>query len=120
MKREWNIRTVYLYLVCFVTLMMVIFGTVDLIRSVVTFLYPPPTYTPGPLDLKLRVQDDPSLTTELLKEQARFDEERQRQQQRYDQARRLAQAFSLLLVALPIYVYHWRRIQQECDPPVRT
>lgn len=117
MKREWNIRTVYLYLVSFVTLMMIIFGTVDLIRSVVTIAYPPPIYTPGPLDVKYRVKNDPTITPEVAEEQARLEEARARQQQHYEQARRLAWAASLLVVAVPLYLYHWRRIQRELDAP---
>lgn len=117
MKREWNIRTVYLYLVSFVTLMMIIFGTVDLIRAAVAIAYPPPVYTPGPLEIKYRSSNDSTITPEMAAEQARLEEERERQRQRYDQARRLASAVSLLAVALPLYLYHWRQIQRELDPP---
>ena len=36
-----NIRTVYLYAVCFITLMMVIGGVIATVDAVATFYYPP-------------------------------------------------------------------------------
>ncbi|KKM08772.1 hypothetical protein SY88_21920 [Clostridiales bacterium PH28_bin88] len=116
MKREWNIRTIYLYLVSFVTLMMIIFGTVQLIQSAVAFVYPPPAYYPGPADIKMRMANE-KLEPEVIEEQVRFEQERQEQQIKYDRARRVAESFSLLLVALPIYLYHWRRIQRDAGTP---
>lgn len=119
MKREWNLRNIYLYLVSFVTLMMIIAGTVQLIRATVHLLYPPPPYYAGPVEIKMRM-GDPDVSPELIEEQARLERERQEQHLRHEQARRLAESLALLAVALPTYIYHWRKIQQEAhvdQPP---
>lgn len=116
MKREWNVRTVYLYLVCFVTLMMIAFGTVQLIRTAVAFLYPEPTYYPGPAEIKMRLRSE-NVPPELIEEQVRFEQERQEQQTEYQRARRLAESLALVLVGLFIYLYHWRWIQREVGGP---
>ena len=126
-KRDWSIRTVYLYLVSFVTLIMIILGTVNVIRAAVTFFYPQPNWY-GPLDARLRYLNElnqykdmnPKITEKItettIEEQLQFEQQRQEKQQRYDRARQLAQALSLLLVATPIYLYHWRQIQREAVP----
>lgn len=112
MKKEWNIRLVYLYLVSFVSLMMLVIGTVQLIQAAVEFAYPPPVYYPGPLEVKERAANQ-NLPADVLEEQARLERERQERQAEYQRARQLAGALSLLVVALPLYRYHWRRIQAE-------
>ena len=114
--RDWSIRTIYLYLVSFVTLMMIIWGTVQFINVVVAFVYPPPMYSPTPAELKMRAENQ-NVPMEVVQEQARVEEQRQLQQVRYDRARRAAQTLALLGVALPVYLYHWRKIQHDTQKP---
>ena len=42
MQERWNIRSIYLYLVCLVTLIMLIFGTAGLVRNVAELIYRQP------------------------------------------------------------------------------
>ena len=78
-----------------------------------SFFFPPPDYYPGPLETKLRyAQEEKDIPPEVIEEQ-----DRREKQQRYDRARQMVQAVSLLLVATPIYLYHWRQIQLEAVPP---
>ena len=112
-----TLRNVYLYLVCLITLVVAIFAAVSLVRSVVALAYPDPVaygyygyYPPdaGP-DGKGGSIDEA---------------ERERQEQlAEDAARRQAlldvvSAGTTLLIAAPVYVYHWRRVQSEL--PART
>lgn len=108
MIREWNLRLVYLYLVCFTTLMMQIVGTVLLIQTLAEVAYPPPVYSP--FYPKEYMQ---GLTAEELEKQRQLEEDRQKQRARFERARKLAGSLSLLVVAYPIYIYHWRRIRRE-------
>jgi len=112
MRRDWNIRTVYLYLVSFVTLIMMIVGTVQTVDAIVTLVYPPPLYYPIPEAPKIPTPDQ-NVPVELLQERARIEQQRQEQQVRYERVRLLAGALALLAVALPIYLYHWRKVQEE-------
>lgn len=111
MKHGWNIRTIYLYLVSFVALLMIIIGSVQVIQNAVDFVYYPAKYYSGP-----EVGAPPggqTVALEVIAEQKRADQERWEQQMRYDRAQRFAKSLALLLVALPIYFYHWRRIQKD-------
>ena len=112
MRRDWNIRTIYLYLVCFVTLIMMIIGTVQTVDAIVTLAYPPPLYYPTPEELKMQAPNQ-NVPVEVLQERARIEQQRQEQQVRYERVRFLAGALALLVVALPIYMYHWRKVQEE-------
>jgi hypothetical protein len=40
----WSLRNLYLYLVCLITLVIVIFASVNLVRAVVELAYPDPGY----------------------------------------------------------------------------
>ncbi|GAC1440200.1 MAG: hypothetical protein NVSMB55_03970 [Mycobacteriales bacterium] len=101
-----NLRSVYLYLVCLVTLIIAIFSTVSLVRNVVQLLYPDPGYggyavpaiegkgTPGAPDLTRQRQEA-------------------QDSQRHQTVIGLVDAGTALLVAGPLYLYHWRRVQLE-------
>jgi hypothetical protein len=101
---RFSVRNLYLYLVCLVTLVISIFATVNVVRSAVELLYPDPGYygfeAPG---------KESGLSAE---------EQRQRVQAARDSQRRqavlgLVGSGTLLLIAGPVYVYHWRRVQHE-------
>lgn len=119
--RQWNIRQVYLYLVCFATLMMLIIGSVQLIMGVVDLIYPDPNMEPGYLDTKMRVSEmqrnDPGITREDIEKQIQEERERQKVSQKYYQVKRFINSLALVVVSLPVYLYHWRKIQRGGDIP---
>jgi hypothetical protein len=99
-----SLRSMYLYLVCVATLVMSIVAAVNLVRGAVELFYPDPGYygfeAPG---------KEPGLSAE---------EQRRREQAARDSQRRqavlgLVGSGTLLLIAGPVYVYHWRRVQTE-------
>ncbi|MCL6557379.1 MAG: hypothetical protein K6U74_01010 [Firmicutes bacterium] len=121
MAQEWDVRRVYLYLVCLVTLMMVIMGTVMTIRGVVDFIYPyERTYTPKPYyEAKTRLQREPGISDEQYRQQLKEMEQQIAQERRANEinekrnrVRNLINNFALIAVALPIFTYHWRKIRQ--------
>lgn len=119
--RQWNIRQVYLYLVCFATLMMLIIGLVQLIMGVVDLIYPDPNIAPRYLDTKMRVSEmqrnNPSITQEDLEKQIQEENERQVVSQKYYQVKRFINSLALVVVSLPVYLYHWRKIQRGGELP---
>lgn len=98
---RWGVRSLYLYLVCLVTLVMAIFAAVQMVRSGVELLYPAPGYYDvGPGD-RLDAAEE-----RRRREAARASERRQA-------ILGLVGSGATLAIAGPVYVYHWRRVQQE-------
>lgn len=103
---RWSLRNIYLYIVCLITLIMVIIGTVGVVRSGVELLYPEPTMIePLPKDESGR----PAMTEEEWQRQQEIG----KQQSRRWGIINLVGNAALVLIAGPIYVYHWRKIEEE-------
>lgn len=108
-----TLRNGYLYLVCLITLVVGLFAAVSLVRSAVALIDPGPGqydyygYYPYPVEpgMEGSAEIDP--------------EERARQEQfvveaaRRDALQELVGSATTLLIAVPVYVYHWRRVQRE-------
>jgi len=109
MSSGWTIRNIYLYLVCLITLVILIFSVVDVVKNVVELLYPEPNQVMMPVP--------PLSTKDTLDEvQLERDQKQQQELQRQWNLRRtvvnLVRSGALLLVAGPLYIYHWRRIER--------
>jgi len=107
----WNVRNVYLYLVCFTTLVMVIAGSVRVVMTVVDMAYPqiyygPTAITPPPDRSTGRTATADSESQQELARQ-RFEA-----QTRRSNVVGLLDGLALIGVALPVYLYHWRKIQR--------
>ena len=103
-----NLRSAYLYLICLVTLVMVIFSAVSAVRNIVQLAYPDPGYfgyEPAFAPDGKRSRLDPA------------EEERRKQAARDSQQHQavlgLVGSGTMLLIAGPAYLYHWRRVQSE-------
>ena len=98
----WNLRNLYLYLVCLITLVISIFAAVQVVRSAVELAYPDPGYYAAP-----------------AKESGVSDEEFARQRKSGEDSQRrnavlgLVGSATTLLITVPLYRYHWRRIERE-------
>ncbi|MGY1667129.1 hypothetical protein [Geodermatophilus sp. SYSU D00696] len=100
MTERLTLRNVYLYLVCLVTLVISIFAAVQLVQGVVGIAYPDPG---------VGFVGDPMLDDE---QERRLAEQSLDSQRRYEVIG-VVGAATTLLIALPLYVYHWRRVQAE-------
>lgn len=111
---RWSLRNIYLYLVCLITLIMVIVGAVGVIRSGVELLYPEPRMTEPypPKD----ASGKPTMTEEEWQRQQEIGE----QQSRRWGIINLVGNVALVLIAGPVYAYHWRKIEEEKAEPVET
>ncbi len=110
---RWDIRQVYLYLVCFATLMMLIVGSVQLINGLVQVIYPDPymgSKVPLYYDIK---QQNSSISQEEMHRQIEEDRKHQELSMRRSQVINLVNSTTLILVSLPIYIYHWRKVQRK-------
>ncbi|MCL4441488.1 MAG: hypothetical protein M1609_13125 [Firmicutes bacterium] len=116
MAGNWDIRRVYLYLVSFTTLMMMVFGTVMFFQGVVNLVYPNPQNSyetkfsrPVPAE---KGGGGLQLTDAEIKQQAKQEQA----QARYYQIKQMIDSLMLLIVALPVYLYHWKKIQRSDRP----
>lgn len=112
-KDRWSLRNIYLYLVCLITLIMVIFSVVNLVRSTVELVYPDPGYY-------YDVPIEKGGTSEMTQEQIDKQNEIQRQQSQRQAILSLVGSVAMLAVAGPLYVYHWRKIEGEHTEPTTT
>jgi hypothetical protein len=103
-----TLRNVYLYLVCLITLVVSLFAAVSLVRSTVGLFYPDPGYY-GYYPYEARDGSGEALSDEEIERQ----EELARDSQRRQEVLSMVGSATTLLIAGPLYVYHWRRVQSE-------
>ena len=103
---RFTLRNLYLYVVCLVTLLIAIFAAVNLVRSTVELVYPDPFR----FDLPVAPGEEIDPAERERQEQAIEDS------QRRDAVLGLVGSGTFLLIAVPTYAYHWRRIQYERPP----
>ena len=111
-QERLTLRNVYLYLVWLVALVISVFAAVNLVRSTVALMYPDPGY-PGYYGPEVP-GEGPGLSEEdrLRQEQLARNSER-----RYT-VLELEGSGTTLLIAGPLYIYHWRRVQSEMESRV--
>ncbi|MCK4261174.1 MAG: hypothetical protein KAX49_19525 [Halanaerobiales bacterium] len=113
---SFKIREFYYYAVCFVTLIMCIFAITGLVNTIADMFFPYPPYTPSKIELlknpKVLESDisDNQKIQQWVEEEQQMIKERETQQKRHQIARDFSRSISFLLVAFPIYLYHWRRV----------
>lgn len=120
---RWSVKAAYYYLVSFVMLLTVVFGSVTFVNNAIRMFEPDyGRYTPiadpyreAALREELR-RAFPQATDEDI---IRWAQERAREEQKagnrleaFHRWSRLIQSGVLILVALPVYLYHWRRAQR--------
>ena len=89
---DW--RSLYLYAVCLITLMVCLFSLVSFIRSGVNVGYPDPAYVDP-------YATAPKVDSAVIAEQVKDQNQRQAVKSMID-------AVTTLIIAGPLYVYHWR------------
>ena len=94
---DW--RSLYLYAVCLVTLLVVLFSTVALVNAIVNFAFPDPAY----VDPYAKIENAPDPA--LLQQQ---EDNSQRQA-----LKNIFTTFSTMAIATPVYLYHWRQARKS-------
>ncbi|MHB1136011.1 MAG: hypothetical protein ACYCXR_05780 [Coriobacteriia bacterium] len=105
---RWSLRNIYLYIVCLITLIMVIVGAAGTVRTIVEFIYPDPGGSFYPY--KVEPEKREAEIAEFEKQEAL-----QRAQSTRQSALNLAGNVALVVIAGPLYIYHWRKIEGELD-----
>ncbi len=94
---DW--RSLYLYAVCLITLLVVLFSTVSLINAIMNAVFPDPAY----IDIYAKPDNAPS--AELLAQQ---EENNQIQA-----IKNIFTSFTTIAIAAPLYMYHWRQTKKS-------
>jgi glucan phosphoethanolaminetransferase (alkaline phosphatase superfamily) len=102
-----KLRNIYLYLVSFVSLMMIIGGLIFTVQNITDVIYPTNTYyEPYPVDKGNTLTEEEKKLNEENKK--KYDENR-----RMDSRKSVAKSVAVVVVALPVFAYHWRKIEKE-------
>ena len=95
---DW--RSLYLYAVCLITLMVCLFSLVSLVRNGVNAVFPDSGYI------------DPVVQPGVTKADALLSRANQLHQNRRNALMSLVDSFTTILIAGPLYFYHWRMVRK--------
>ncbi|SRR5690554_4266305 len=116
----WDVRQTYYYLVCFATLIMIIIGIVGAVRNALDLALPEVPHRPSAADMYQRYPRPAAeqgtelpFTREELEAMAEEEAETFRRQAVRRAIRSLIGSLALVLVAAPVYLYHWRRVRGD-------
>ena len=93
---DW--RSLYLYAVCLITLLVVLFSTVSLINAIMNTVFPDPAF----IDAYATPENSPSPA--LLEQQERNKQIRA--------IKSIFTSFITIVVATPMYIFHWRQTKK--------
>lgn len=121
---SWDVRSVYYYLVCFATLLMLVFGSVQIVNHALNLVLPRDSYGPSAIEMYERMRMRPitpgqsegtttldTLSAETLERMAEEERVRMDRMQFRNDVRSLLHSLALVLIAGPLYLYHWRRVR---------
>ena len=94
---DW--RSLYLYAVCLITLLIILFSTISLLNGVVNLAFPDPAYI------------DPYANKDNLPNAALLAQQEENVQIRA--LKRILTSFITILITIPIYLYHWRAAKKN-------
>ena len=94
---DW--RSLYLYAVCLITLLVVLFSTVALINAIMNAVFPDSAY----VDVYANPENAPS--ADLLAQQEENNQIRA--------IKNIFSSFTTIAIAAPLYLYHWRQTKRS-------
>ncbi len=92
---DW--KSLYLYAICLITLMVCLFSVVAVINGVLDIVFPDPGYFDS-----AAYPDKTAAALDALRKQTENDSQRRA-------FKNLLSSLSLIAVALPLYKYHWKQ-----------
>lgn len=122
MGTKSTIRNLYLYVVSAISLFMIVFSVVSMVNLALrtwvftkadSMSYARPTIDQYCTYGEKGEKTCPSEEERLRREEA--DMKQQEEQRAADRQRDLVQSISFIIVALPVFLYHWRIIRSDRD-----
>ncbi len=98
-------RNVYLYLVSFVSLMMILIGVIVTVQNLMDVAFPT-YYNYAP------IEKDTQMTPEEI---ANYEANQLLAKENYlvTNKKNVAKSLIVVVVALPVFLYHWKKVQLE-------
>ncbi len=116
-SRGTVIKNIYLYLVSFVALMMMVISTATIIDSVLkTYVFKSANnfYSyPAPGCDGNVYAGQPAISAEQCAKQEQINKKQQEQNAKADFQRTMVWSISMLIVAIPLFSYHWYLIRKK-------
>jgi hypothetical protein len=94
---DW--RSLYLYAVCLITLLIILFSTISILNGVVNLAFPDPAYI------------DPYASKENLPNPSLLAQQEENEQLRT--LKRILTSVITIAITAPIYLYHWRQAKKN-------
>lgn len=118
-KTSLTLRNIYLYLVCFVTIIMIIFGLVTSINRIIDLFYNDYYHEISESQLlrDYKYLSENDIDTDMSFEEYKAIKDKENYIRRQNESKRkvinIVQSLSVFIVAVPFYLYHWRKIERE-------
>ncbi|HBC44743.1 MAG: hypothetical protein UX08_C0002G0047 [Candidatus Collierbacteria bacterium GW2011_GWB1_45_35] len=107
---KFNLRLSYLYLFSFVGLLITIIGSIQILDlGLKTYVFKVSEYTYYAEPIKSPDGISTDLSVEEQKQRNQLEQANQRKRQ-------LSTSLSMILVGVPVYLYHWKTIKKENRP----
>lgn len=116
MTQGWQLRSIYLYLVCFVTLLMIVFGFISFLNNAARLLFPVNySYRQTIMDVEREYLSQNRPVPPVAELEQIRDERMQKElnNERIRFLRDLIGSFAVWLIPIPFYLYHWRKVKNE-------
>lgn len=107
-----DIRRLYLYAVCFAMLLMMVFSAINLSRVSIELIFPEPATVMS----LWREPEIPGETEEGFLARQSAQREEMRVMTRRNRVVEAAHSVTILFIALPLYLYHWKVAQRDDRP----
>lgn len=101
-----KLRNVYLYLVSFVSLMMILFGVIFTVQNITDVIFPTNYYEMPPIVKTGELSAEEQQI--YVENQKRYEENRS-----MESKKNVAKSVAVVVVALPTFAYHWRKVEKE-------
>lgn len=108
----WSLRNIYLYLVCFVSIILIIFGLIGFMNSL-TDIFLPTEYYPSTVERMAQYNKDMNISKSDFEAQVAKEIEQNKTNQKNNKIREIIRNLSIFLVAVPFYLYHWKKIESS-------
>ena len=114
-----NVRTIYLYLVCLITLFLMIGGFISAIYEISNLIFPSSYYSTYLEDIKYDSEYKDLEGQEAIKYEQQYKEQWEKEnaaqilRERNRTIKDIIYSFAFVVVALPIYAYNWRKIEED-------
>jgi hypothetical protein len=121
-KQNW-IKIIYLYLFSLVGLVLIVIGSVRLVDlTLKTFIFTmadepliyPQTYPPVPE--KISEEEKTTFEKTITQERQKYEKQQmeyERMLRQQEKQRTMANSLAMIIVGLPLFLYHWRIIRKE-------